>query len=165
MSNVYIAFALYHTRLVIYKNLEGELFFSTNGCLCTLGMRPSPTALRMALAIFLWFLGRSPVSFECFIRPISVMYSDIMVKFCGSPVSRNSRINPGHLPTIFTASRPLTASAFQCLHPRTLYSFTGLIPKTSKASCCGFLRPYFHFFCSVPLKSCGAYTSPGCHFR
>lgn len=46
-----------------------------------------------------------------------------------------------------------------------LYSKTGLMPNTSKASCCGFLRPYFHFFCSVPLRSCGAYTSPGCHLR
>ena len=59
----------------------GELFFMTNGCLCTLGISPSPIALRMALATFRWFFGRSPVSLECFIRPISVMYSLIMVKF------------------------------------------------------------------------------------
>lgn len=64
-----------------YKNLAGLLFFSTSGCLCTLGISPRPTALRIAFAIFLWFFGRSPVSLECFIRPISVMYSDIIVKF------------------------------------------------------------------------------------
>lgn len=64
-----------------YKNLAAELFFTTNGCLCTLGIRPSPMALRMAFAIFLWFFGRRPVSLECFIRPISVMYSDMIVKF------------------------------------------------------------------------------------
>lgn len=39
-------------------------------------------ARRIAFAIFRWFLGRRPVSLECFIRPVSVMYSDIMVKFC-----------------------------------------------------------------------------------
>jgi hypothetical protein len=35
----------------------------------------------MAFAILRWFLGRRPVSLECFIRPVSVMYSDIIVKF------------------------------------------------------------------------------------
>lgn len=60
----------------------GELFFSTKGCLCTLGIRPKPTARRIAFAILRWFFGRSPVSLECFIRPISVMYSDMIVKFC-----------------------------------------------------------------------------------
>lgn len=64
-----------------YKNLAGELYFSTSGWRCTLGIRPSPIALRMALAIFRWFFGRSPVSRECFMRPVSVMYSDMMVKF------------------------------------------------------------------------------------
>jgi hypothetical protein len=39
-------------------------------------------ALRMAFAILRWFLGRRPVSLECFIRPVSVMYSDMIVKFC-----------------------------------------------------------------------------------
>lgn len=71
-----------YTLGISYKNRAGELFFSTNGCLCTLGIRPRPTALRMALAILRWFFGRSPVSFECLMRPISVMYSDMMVKFC-----------------------------------------------------------------------------------
>lgn len=66
---------------VSYKNFVGELPFKTNGCLCTLGIRPRPMALRMAFAIFLWFLGRRPVSLECFIRPVSVMYSDMIVKF------------------------------------------------------------------------------------
>lgn len=47
----------------------------------------------------------------------------------------------------------------------TLYSFIGLTPSTSKASLCGVVRPYFHFFCSAPLKSCGLYTSPGLHLR
>jgi hypothetical protein len=65
----------------------GELLFSTSGCLCTLGIRPNPTALRIAFAILRWFFGRRPVSFECFMRPISVMYSDIMVKFCGALAS------------------------------------------------------------------------------
>jgi hypothetical protein len=67
---------------ISYKKRAGELLFSTKGCLCTLGISPSPTALRIAFAIFLWFFGRRPVSLECFMRPISVMYSDIMVKFC-----------------------------------------------------------------------------------
>lgn len=116
-----------------YRNLVGELFFSTNGCLCTLGMSPSPIALRMALAIFLWFFGRRPVSLECFTRPVSVMYSDIIVKFCGGSAQ-------GHTPE----SARLT-----------LYSRTGLIPSTSNASLCGFFRPVFHFFCSVPDRSCG----------
>lgn len=62
-------------------NLVGELLFATKGCLCTLGIRPSPMALRIAFAIFLWFFGRRPVSLECFIRPVSVMYSDMIVKF------------------------------------------------------------------------------------
>jgi hypothetical protein len=52
-----------------------------SGCLWTLGMRPSPIALRMAFAIFRWLTGRNPVSEECLIRPISVMYSDMMEKF------------------------------------------------------------------------------------
>lgn len=100
------------TNANFYMNLAPVLFFRTSGCLCTLGIRPSPMALRIAFAIFLWFLGRRPVSLECFIRPVSVMYSDIMVKFCG-------------------------VSAF---HPHsygfqpTLYSCTGLIPRMSKAS-------------------------------
>jgi hypothetical protein len=34
------------------------------------------------LAIFLWLTGRSPVSFECLMRPIDVMNSAIMEKFC-----------------------------------------------------------------------------------
>lgn len=63
-------------------NLPAKLFFNTSGCLCTLGIRPSPIALRIAFAILRWFFGRRPVSLECFIRPVSVMYSDIMVKFC-----------------------------------------------------------------------------------
>lgn len=64
-----------------YKNLVGGLFLTTNGCLCTLGIRPSPIALRIAFAIFLWFFGLRPVSLDCFIRPVSVMYSDMIVKF------------------------------------------------------------------------------------
>ena len=83
IQNVHIEGIPYPTCPVAsYKNLDAELFFSTKGCLCTLGMRPNPTALLIAFAIFLWFFGRRPVSFECFIRPISVMYSDIIVKFC-----------------------------------------------------------------------------------
>jgi hypothetical protein len=45
-------------------------------------MREQPIALLIAFAIRLWFTGRRPVSFLCLIRPISVMYSDIMLKFC-----------------------------------------------------------------------------------
>jgi hypothetical protein len=63
-------------------NCVGLALLSTNGCLCTLGIRPRPMARRIAFAIFLWFFGRRPVSLECFIRPISVMYSDMIVKFC-----------------------------------------------------------------------------------
>jgi hypothetical protein len=39
--------------------------------------------------------------------------------------------------------------------PPTLYSATGLMPRTSKASLWGFLRPVFHFFCSEPDRSMG----------
>jgi len=73
----------YHTTSPpSYRNRIGLLLLMTSGCLCTLGIRPRPIALRMAFAIFRWFFGRSPVSLECFMRPVSVMYSDIMVKFC-----------------------------------------------------------------------------------
>jgi hypothetical protein len=126
-----------------YKNLAGLLFFSTSGCLCTLGIKPSPIALRMAFAIFLWFFGRRPVSLECFIRPVSVIYSDIIVKFYSPSVSYQP----------------------ECPVKPTLYSSTGLMPSTSKASLCGFLRPSFHFFCSAPDRSEGEYTSPVCHLR
>lgn len=54
-----------------------------SGCLWTLGMRPIPIALRIAFAIFRWLTGRRPVALLCFIRPIAVMYSDIIEKFCG----------------------------------------------------------------------------------
>ena len=47
-----ISFVIIHQSLS-YKNLVGELFFNTNGCLCTLGISPNPTALLIALAIFL----------------------------------------------------------------------------------------------------------------
>ena len=46
-------------------------------------MRPMPIALRMAFAIFRWLTGRRPVVLLCFMRPIGVMYSDIIEKFCG----------------------------------------------------------------------------------
>jgi hypothetical protein len=119
---------------VSYVNCVGLADLSTNGCLCTLGIRPSPIALRIAFAIFLWFFGRRPVSLECFIRPISVMYSDMIVKFCLGQAGMHR--------------------AQGILRP-TLYSFTGLMPSTSKASLWGFLRPNFHFFCSAPVRSCG----------
>lgn len=44
-------------------------------------------ARRMAFAIFRWFFGRRPVSLECFIRPVSLMYSDMIVKFCACQLS------------------------------------------------------------------------------
>ena len=116
-----------------YMKSDGRLPFTTSGCLCTLGIKPRPMALRMAFAIFLWFFGRRPVSLECFIRPISVMYSDIILKF-------------------YPDQHPDLSQTFVV---PTLYSFTGLIPSTSKASLWGFLRPSFHFFCSVPVKSWG----------
>jgi hypothetical protein len=119
--------------LQAYKNLDAGLPLTTSGCLCTLGIRPRPMALRIAFAIFLWFLGRRPVSLECFIRPVSVMYSDMIVKF-------------------WHRQSPILACVF---NTRTLYSFSGLMPSTSKASCWGFLRPNFHFLCSAPVKSCG----------
>jgi hypothetical protein len=87
MLNVHVQLPCIIHQPLSYKNLLAELFCNTNGCLCTLGISPKPTALRIALAIFLWFLGRNPVSFECFILPISVMYSDIMVKFCYPMIS------------------------------------------------------------------------------
>ena len=76
------SFYIVHAPHLLYRNLAGLIFFKTSGCLCTLGMSPSPIALRMAFAILRWLTGLRPVWLECFIRPISVMYSDIMVKFC-----------------------------------------------------------------------------------
>jgi len=73
-------------------NRNGLLFFKTRGCLWTLGIRPRPMARRMALAILRWFLGRRPVSRECLMRPVSVMYSDVMVKFC-IVVSHDTRLD------------------------------------------------------------------------
>lgn len=52
------------------------------GWMCVLGWSPIPIDLLMALAIFLWLTGRSPVSFECLIRPIDVMNSAMIEKFC-----------------------------------------------------------------------------------
>ena len=52
------------------------------GWRCTLGCMPKPMALLMAFAIFLWFTGRRPVSLECLIRPIAVINSEMMEKFC-----------------------------------------------------------------------------------
>lgn len=74
-------YAISYTKAQSHKNLDGGLPFTTSGCLCTLGIRPRPMALRMAFAIFLWFFGRRPVALECFIRPVSFMYSDMIVKF------------------------------------------------------------------------------------
>ena len=55
-------------------------------------------ARRIAFAIFLWFLGRRPVSRECFMRPISDMYSDMIVKFCRASASqRGSVAEAAHL--------------------------------------------------------------------
>jgi len=154
-KNLSIALISYKQRH--YKNLAGELFFSTKGCLCTLGIKPKPTARRIAFAIFRWFFGRRPVSLECFIRPISVMYSDIIVKFW-------SLVSGVLIHVVKLAIHVMHISRISGL-PHTLYSRTGLIPRISKASSCGLLRPCFHFFCSMPLRSCGAYTSPGCHCR
>jgi len=61
--------------------------FRISGWRYVLGINPSPIALLTALAIFLWLRGLSPVSFECFILPISVTYSDMMLKFYHSKVS------------------------------------------------------------------------------
>lgn len=129
----------------IYMNSDGFAPLITSGCRCTLGISPRPIARRIALAILRWFFGRRPVSLECLIRPVSFMNSDIIVKFC---------VRQRWRPRLRLGSS---------VH--TLYSFTGLIPSTSNASLCGFLRPSFHFFISVPLRSCGAYTSPGCQRR
>lgn len=52
------------------------------GWMWVLGWSPSPIDLLMALAIFLWLTGRSPVSFECLMRPIGVMNSAMIEKFC-----------------------------------------------------------------------------------
>lgn len=48
--------------------------------------------LLIALAIRLWLTGRRPVSFECLILPIGVIYSDIIEKFYASnqTISLNS---------------------------------------------------------------------------
>lgn len=54
---------------------------NTSGCSCTLGSNPIPTALRIAFAILRWFTARRPVSRRCLIRPMEVMYSDIIEKF------------------------------------------------------------------------------------
>ena len=52
------------------------------GCLYTLGWMPSPIALLIALAIFLWFTGLSLVSTLCLMRPKGVMKSEMTEKFC-----------------------------------------------------------------------------------
>lgn len=44
-----------------WLHLPGSVFFNTRGCLCTLGIRPSPMARLIALAILRWFTGRNPV--------------------------------------------------------------------------------------------------------
>lgn len=48
-------------------------------------MSPSPIDLRMAFAIFRWLTGRNPVVLRCLMRPMGVMYSDIIEKFCKIP--------------------------------------------------------------------------------
>jgi len=53
ISNVFFDLAYHTTPRLSYKNLDGLLFFNTNGCLCTLGMSPNPIALRIAFATFL----------------------------------------------------------------------------------------------------------------
>lgn len=72
--------AIFYQVLAIYF-LSGLAVPMTSGCRCTAGMRPKPTALLIAFAIRRWLTGRRPVSLPCLIRPISVMYSDIIEKF------------------------------------------------------------------------------------
>lgn len=50
-----------------------------------LGISPIPIALLMAFATRLWLTRRKPVSFECLILPIEVMYSDMIEKFYVKP--------------------------------------------------------------------------------
>lgn len=52
------------------------------GWIWVLGWSPIPIDLLIALAIFLWLTGRSPVSLECLMRPIGVMNSAMIEKFC-----------------------------------------------------------------------------------
>jgi len=62
-------------------------FCKISGCLCTLGIIPIPILLLIALAIRRWFTGRRPVSLLCLMRPMGVMYSDIMLKFYSSHIN------------------------------------------------------------------------------
>lgn len=72
-SHVYQVLAIYF--------LSGLAIPMTSGCRCTAGMSPNPIALLIAFAIRRWLTGRRPVSLLCLMRPISVMYSDIIEKF------------------------------------------------------------------------------------
>lgn len=87
-----------------------------SGCRYALGMIPIPTALRMALAIFRWLTRLSPVSEEDRIRPISVIYSDMIEKF---------------LTVIVSFVQTDVARIF------TVYCSSGFIDNMSKASTVG----------------------------
>ncbi len=56
--------------------------YRISGCLCTLGIKPKPIDLLIALAIRLWLTGLNPESFEPRIRPMGDIYSDMTEKFC-----------------------------------------------------------------------------------
>lgn len=148
---------------------------STSGCLCTLGISPIPTALRIALAILRWFTFRRPVSRECLIRPIFVLNSWIMEKFYTETTPQGiSMPSPSQFPSVC----PDTPAKVK--ERRTLYSPTGSTPNTSHTSPHSLPLPPpipfpipipfppapnfpFHFPISTLLRSCGAYTSPTFH--
>lgn len=104
---------------------------------------PIPILLLIAFAIFLWLTFLRPVSLPCLIRPMGVMYSDIMEKFCSSRM-------PALAHHIFVVSAS---------HKRTLYSTRGSNANMSNTSLSGCFRA-FHFLISAGDRSCGAYTSP-----
>lgn len=56
-------------------------------------------ALRIALAIFRWLTGRRPVTFRCLMRPMAVIYSDMIEKFCywKMTVNQMMSIRPFHI--------------------------------------------------------------------
>lgn len=65
------------------------------GWMWVLGCSPIPIDLLMALAIFLWLTGRSPVSLECLMRPIDVMNSAMIEKFCKVGQRSSDRVRHG----------------------------------------------------------------------
>ena len=115
------------------------------GCLYTLGWMPSPIALLMALAIFLWFTGLSLVSLLCLMRPNGVMKSEMTEKFCFHTAVSNS----------LSPSPNLSYLGHVQKSRRTLYKSRGSTPSRSMASFLGGAR-FLHVRIAAGLRSWGA---------